>query len=197
MYCIECGVQIVENSKFCSFCGKKQIEDKEKIRAVIINKEDSNQVPNASKSSIYNVTPKENSKIGIWGYIGILFGIFGILLMFYVAIPTPSTQTDQPTTTESANSTTTNNIPTTETFDYYGTATDEAGNSTQHTLKIKKDFSSAMIDSGPFTPIEALPNGMYQWVSSTIAGMKFNPQKETCTMFNLEGGYFCTLQRRN
>ena len=26
MYCIECGAQILENSKFCYHCGKKQTE---------------------------------------------------------------------------------------------------------------------------------------------------------------------------
>ena len=39
MYCIECGAQIPENSKFCSHCGQKQIEGepsaKEKIAEII------------------------------------------------------------------------------------------------------------------------------------------------------------------
>jgi hypothetical protein len=43
MYCIECGAQIPENSKFCPHCGKKQIEGeptiKEKIVEEIIEKE--------------------------------------------------------------------------------------------------------------------------------------------------------------
>ena len=40
MYCIECGAIIPENSKFCSHCGKKQIEgeptEKEKLADAII-----------------------------------------------------------------------------------------------------------------------------------------------------------------
>ncbi len=56
MYCIECGVQIPDNSKFCPHCGKKQIEGepslKEKIAEVIIEKEISRQVVEAHKSSI-------------------------------------------------------------------------------------------------------------------------------------------------
>ena len=38
MYCINCGAQIPDNSKFCPHCGKKQIEGeptlKEKIAEV-------------------------------------------------------------------------------------------------------------------------------------------------------------------
>jgi hypothetical protein len=55
MYCIECGGQIPDNSKFCSHCGKKQIEAeptlKEKIAEVIIEKEITRQVIEAHKSS--------------------------------------------------------------------------------------------------------------------------------------------------
>jgi zinc-ribbon domain len=43
MYCIECGAQIPENSKFCSHCGKQQNEGepsvKEKIAEKIIETE--------------------------------------------------------------------------------------------------------------------------------------------------------------
>lgn len=56
MYCIECGAQIPDNSKFCPHCGKKQIEGepslKEKIAEVIIEKEITRQVVEAHKSSI-------------------------------------------------------------------------------------------------------------------------------------------------
>jgi len=56
MYCIECGAQIPDNSKFCSHCGKKQTEAeptlKEKIAEVIIEKEITRQVIEAHKSSI-------------------------------------------------------------------------------------------------------------------------------------------------
>lgn len=56
MYCIECGAQIPDNSKFCSHCGHKQTEAepslKEKIAEVIIEKEITRQVVEAHKSSI-------------------------------------------------------------------------------------------------------------------------------------------------
>ena len=43
MYCIECGAQIADNSKFCTHCGHKQTELdsslKEKIAEVILEKE--------------------------------------------------------------------------------------------------------------------------------------------------------------
>lgn len=56
MYCIECGAQIPENSKFCSHCGHKQEVGepsiKEKIANVIIEKEITRQVVEAHKSSI-------------------------------------------------------------------------------------------------------------------------------------------------
>jgi hypothetical protein len=149
--------------------------------------------------SVKKQTPKKNYNLAVG------FGFVAAASIPFILIATvhPKISTDSHITAPSSQSVSenTNNatsaVTTTETFDYTGMATDEAGNSTQHTLKIKKDFSSAMIDSGPFTPIEPLPNGMYQWVSSTIAGIKFNPQKETCTMFSLGGGYWCTLQRRN
>lgn len=56
MYCIECGAQIPDNSKFCSHCGHKQTEGepslKEKLAEVIIEKEITRQVVEAHKSSI-------------------------------------------------------------------------------------------------------------------------------------------------
>jgi hypothetical protein len=56
MYCIDCGAKIPNNSKFCSYCGKKQSEGeqslKEKIAEIIIEKEIHNQILNANKSSL-------------------------------------------------------------------------------------------------------------------------------------------------
>lgn len=56
MYCIECGAQIPDNSKFCSHCGHKQTDGepslKEKIAEVIIEKEITRQVVEAHKSSL-------------------------------------------------------------------------------------------------------------------------------------------------
>lgn len=56
MYCIECGAQIPDNSKFCSHCGHKQTEGepslKQKLAEVIIEKEITRQVVESHKSSI-------------------------------------------------------------------------------------------------------------------------------------------------
>lgn len=56
MYCIDCGAQIPDNSKFCPHCGKKQTEGepslKEKIAEVIIEKEITKQVVESHKSSL-------------------------------------------------------------------------------------------------------------------------------------------------
>lgn len=38
MYCIECGAQIPENSKFCSHCGQKQTEGEPSIKEQIVEK---------------------------------------------------------------------------------------------------------------------------------------------------------------
>ena len=56
MYCIECGAQIPENSKFCSHCGKQQIEGepsvKEQIAEKIIETEIVRQVVEEHKKSL-------------------------------------------------------------------------------------------------------------------------------------------------
>jgi hypothetical protein len=56
MYCIECGAQIPDNSKFCSHCGKPQNESepsvKEKVAEKIIENEIVRQVVQEHKSSL-------------------------------------------------------------------------------------------------------------------------------------------------
>ena len=56
MYCIECGAQIPENSKFCSHCGQKQTEGepsaKEKIAEKIIETEIVRQVVEEHKRNL-------------------------------------------------------------------------------------------------------------------------------------------------
>ena len=56
MYCIECGAQIPENSKFCSHCGKPQYEAepsiKEKVAEKIIENEIVRQVVEEHKRSL-------------------------------------------------------------------------------------------------------------------------------------------------
>lgn len=56
MYCIECGAQIPDNSKFCSHCGKPQNEAepsiKEKVAEKIIENEIVRQVVEEQKRSL-------------------------------------------------------------------------------------------------------------------------------------------------
>ncbi len=56
MYCIECGAQIPDNSKFCSHCGKPQNETepstKEKVAEKIIESEVVRQVVEEQKKSL-------------------------------------------------------------------------------------------------------------------------------------------------
>ena len=82
MYCIECGAQIPDNSKFCSHCGKKQTEGepsfKEKLADVIIEKEITRQVVEAHKSSIdYQFLKKAMGWYLAWVVLNL-----GILLIF-------------------------------------------------------------------------------------------------------------------
>jgi len=81
MYCIECGAQIPDNSKFCPHCGKKQIEGepslREKIAEVIIEKEITRQVIEAHKSSI----DKEFLKKTMGWYLAWVLLHLGLLLI--------------------------------------------------------------------------------------------------------------------
>tara|TARA_B100000767_G_C19707167_1_gene511067 strand:+ start:97 stop:516 length:420 start_codon:yes stop_codon:yes gene_type:complete len=56
MYCIECGAQIPENSKFCSHCGQKQTEAepsvKERVAEEIIKTEIVRQAVQEHKKSL-------------------------------------------------------------------------------------------------------------------------------------------------
>jgi uncharacterized membrane protein YvbJ len=86
MYCIECGAQIPDNSKFCSHCGHKQNEGapslKEKIADVIIEKEITRQIVEAHKSSIdYQFLKKAMG----WYLAWVAFHL-GILLIFSKSI---------------------------------------------------------------------------------------------------------------
>jgi len=94
MYCIECGAQIPENSKFCSHCGQKQTEGepslKEKIAEVIIEKEITRQVVEAHKSSLdYQFLKKAMGWYLAWVVLHL-----GILLIFSKGIFTKGSYTD-------------------------------------------------------------------------------------------------------
>jgi uncharacterized membrane protein YvbJ len=56
MYCIECGAQIPDNSKFCSHCGHNQTEGepskKEQVAEKIIENEIVRQVVKEHKQSL-------------------------------------------------------------------------------------------------------------------------------------------------
>ncbi len=81
MYCIDCGAQIPENSKFCPHCGKKQNEGetslKEKIAEVIIEKEITRQVIEAQNSTI----DKEFLKKTMGWYLAWVLLHLGLLLI--------------------------------------------------------------------------------------------------------------------
>lgn len=86
MYCIECGAQIPDNSKFCSHCGHKQTEGeptlKEKLAEVIIEKEITRQVVETHKSSIdYQFLKKAMGWYLAWVVLHL-----GILLIFSKSI---------------------------------------------------------------------------------------------------------------
>jgi len=86
MYCIECGAQIPDNSKFCSHCGHKQNEGeaslKEKIADVIIEKQITRQIVEAHKSSIdYQFLKKAMGWYLAWVVLHL-----GILLIFSKSI---------------------------------------------------------------------------------------------------------------
>ena len=86
MYCIECGAQIPENSKFCSHCGQKQIEGepsaKEKIAEKIIETEIVRQVVEEHKRNLdYEFLRKAMGWYLAWVVLHL-----GILLIFSDAI---------------------------------------------------------------------------------------------------------------
>ena len=86
MYCIECGAQIPENSKFCSHCGKKQAEGessiKEKIADKIIETEIVRQVVEEHKRSL----DYEFLKKAIGWYLAWVVMHLGFLLIFSKSI---------------------------------------------------------------------------------------------------------------
>lgn len=86
MYCIECGAQIPENSKFCSHCGQKQSEGqssiKEKIAEKIIETEIVRQVVEEQKRSLdYDFLKKAMGWYLAWVVLHL-----GILLIFSKSI---------------------------------------------------------------------------------------------------------------
>lgn len=87
MYCIECGAQIPDNSKFCSHCGKPQNEAeptvKEKVAEKIIENEIVRQAVEHHKKSLdYQFLRKAMGWYLAWGvlHLGLLLigsgGIF-------------------------------------------------------------------------------------------------------------------------
>ena len=86
MYCIECGAQIPDNSKFCSHCGKPQNEAepsiKEKVAEKIIEAEIVRQAVNEHKQSLdYQFLRKAMG----W-YIAWVLLHLGLLLIFSKSI---------------------------------------------------------------------------------------------------------------
>ena len=82
MYCIECGAQIPDNSKFCSHCGHRQNEGepslKEKVAEKIIENEIVRQVVEEHKRSLdYQFLKKAMGWYLAWVVLHL-----GILLIF-------------------------------------------------------------------------------------------------------------------
>lgn len=94
MYCIECGAQIPDNSKFCQYCGKSQLRDKkpieEKIKEAIVHREIPNEIIKPRDSSEGFVVVRK--MIG-W-YLGWSTLHLGILLIFSDGIFTRGSYTD-------------------------------------------------------------------------------------------------------
>lgn len=94
MYCIECGAQIPENSKFCPHCGKKQSAGehslKEKVAETIIVSENTKQIVEEKRSSIdYQYIKKSMGWYLAWVILHL-----GILLICSNAIFTDEKKTD-------------------------------------------------------------------------------------------------------
>lgn len=86
MYCIECGAQIPDNSKFCSHCGKPQNEAepsiKEKVAEKIIENEIVRQVVEEHKRSLdYQFLKKAMGWYLAWVVLHL-----GILLIFSASV---------------------------------------------------------------------------------------------------------------
>lgn len=86
MYCIECGAQIPENSKFCSHCGQKQSEEElsinKKIAEKIIETEIVRQVVEQQKRNLdYDFLKKAMGWYLAWVVLHL-----GILLIFSKSI---------------------------------------------------------------------------------------------------------------
>lgn len=82
MYCIECGEQIPESSKFCSHCGKPQnkteLPKKEKVAEKIIENETVKQVFKKQKRNLdFQLIKKTFGWYLIWFFLHL-----GILLIF-------------------------------------------------------------------------------------------------------------------
>ncbi|MDH3322197.1 MAG: zinc-ribbon domain-containing protein [Flavobacteriaceae bacterium] len=82
MYCTECGTQIRKNSKFCSHCGKQQVDEKSEIKEQVVEKimesKIISQLANNQKMRLY---PNLIRKITGW-YLAWIVLHLGILLIF-------------------------------------------------------------------------------------------------------------------
>lgn len=82
MYCIECGAQIPDNSKFCSHCGKPQNEAepsiKEKVAEKIIENEIVRQVVEEQRKSLdYQFLRKASGWYLAWVILNLGFLLIG------------------------------------------------------------------------------------------------------------------------
>jgi hypothetical protein len=84
-------------------------------------------------------------------------------------------------------------------IEYAGTARDEVGNTARINLRLKPDLTEASMGenggNGPFLSVRELAGGIYQFTEGTVLGVQFVPSYQSCTVYNSDGSYFCTLYR--
>ena len=78
MFCFDCGSQILENSKFCSFCGKSQISEMQIAKEQIVEKSIDLEYPNKLHGAI--------SKKSDNSFLSKLFAGYSIWFVTHLAI---------------------------------------------------------------------------------------------------------------
>lgn len=85
-----------------------------------------------------------------------------------------------------------------ETFNYAGDRESDFGGSNHYELFIKKDFSAAAFNGGIFYRLELLSTnlGLYQFIDGPVIGLRLQPSKSTCTVYNFDNSLFCILSKK-
>jgi hypothetical protein len=85
-----------------------------------------------------------------------------------------------------------------ETFNYSGDRESDLGGYKHYELSIKKDFSAAAFNGGPFYRLELLSSnrGLYQFIEGSVIGLRLQPEKSSCTVYNFDNSLFCVLIKK-